>query len=394
MSFAFYFKYYLYLLITAYEGAPIIIRITVLLATFLVVIFIFSLAHIAVLNGRHLREKRIKNQFINSYRKNATEILCTPHTWEDFTIKKHLGRNRDLYNNKKLKIYSEELIEIITEIKKSDKKLNHKNLIIVLDYFHLPSYWQNIISKGRLKKRQEALRDMDELEHLLSGSLLMKSINHTNKDFRKQARAAFIEYEKNDPYKFFEESFDTDFNALDEIRLHHYLKRKSQKHGLPHFSRWVENATNNQFKQFIIKEIGLLKQYNCADFLIQLLDSESNIHIQKQIIDTLGVLNYKAADTKLILMYSSSLILVQKAIIATLARLRTEKTLLFLAETYKESHDSSIKIQLAYALNDYGIEGQRKIKTLSKTNDNFDLEILAQVNFANIQKKRQNISTV
>lgn len=391
MSLAFYLKYYFYYLEAEYEAASAVIKVTVLLATFLMVVFIFSIVHIIVLNLTYLRKKRIKEQFMSFYREKLHEILINPQQLSEIAITDLLRNSRISYGRKNKNLYTECLIELISQIKNAGKTINSKNLLMVINHFQLPNYWQAALLKGRLLKRKEALRKMDQLEQLLSGSLLLHSVYHRNNDFRKQSRAAFIEYDKNNPYSFFEENFDKDFNALDELRVHHYLTKKAATHELPDLSRWVENATLIDFKRFIIQEIGLFRQYNCGDFLIQILPTEANTHIQKQIIETLGVLDYKAADRTLIAMYSSSLALLQKAIINTLSKLKTERTLAFLGESYQQSHDNSIKIQLAYALTDYGFEGQLKMESLSEVNSPFDSEILAEVRFSHSQNTCQTL---
>lgn len=394
MNLPFHLKYYFYYLVAEYEGAPTVIKITVLFAILLVLVFILSISHIIVLNLRFIRQKRTKDQFISLYGAKVNKILSSTERLKKIAIIDLLGNSNSVDVNKNKKLYTDGLIEIIRELKSSGIKIHSEHLMIVLNYFHLPIYWQSAFLKGRLSKRKQALRKMDQLEQLLSGSLLLHSVYHRNNDFRKQSRSAFIEYDTNDPYKFFEEDFDIEFNALDEIRLHHYLKRKAKLYKLPDFSRWVENAKNNNFKRFIIKEIGLLRQYHCANLLMNLLQKEKDLYVQKQIIETLGTLDYKESASVLIAMYSSSLTLLQKAIITTLAKLKTEKTLAFLGDTYQRSYDSSIKIQLAYALTDYGIEGQLKMESLSQFNNNFDSKILAQVKFANSQKKRQTTATI
>lgn len=393
MNLAFYLKYYFYYLEAEYQAAPVIIKITALLAIFLMVIFILSIVHIIVLNHIYLRRKRVIDQFMSLYWEKIQKMLVDSQQLAENAISELLGNESHLSSKQIKKLYTACLIDLINQLKRSGKTINSKNLSIILHHFELPNYWKNALLKGRVIKRTQALRNMDQLEQLLSGSLLLHSVYHRNKDFRKQSRAAFIEYDKNDPYKFFEENFDKDFNALDELRVHHYLAKKAAKYELPDFSRWVENAKAPDFKRFLIQEIGLLRQYHCADFLVQLLQTEDNPYIQKQIIETLGVLDYKEADRSLIAMYSSSLALLQKAIISTLSKLKTERTLTFLAESYQRSHDNSIKIQLAYALTDYGVKGQLKMESLSQVNNHLDSEILAQVKFSNSQNKSQTLVT-
>ncbi|WP_430612155.1 hypothetical protein [Flavobacterium sp. JP2137] len=385
MNIPFYPKYYLVFLLAEFENAPFVIKIAILFASFLAITFVLTLIHIIVLNLIYLSRDKIKEQFNTTYQDAIVSTITSSALLEEEDIKECLGHHRNPLRKKNKRLYTEELIEIIKQTKIS-KTVNQENLLVVINHFQLDTYWQHIILKGRLKKRKNALRNMDELEHLLSGSVLLKSAYHRNGDFRKQSRAALIEYDQNDPFKFFEESFDSDFNALDEIRLHHYLEKKSQTSGLPDFSRWVENAKNDHFKRFIIKEIGLLKQLNCANFLINLLQTEKQLVVRKQIVETLGVLDFKAADTPLISIYATAATGLQKKIIETLAILKTEKTLAFLVETYQYSHDSSMKIQLAHALNDYGVEGQEKFEALSLGDNHFNLEVFAQVNFSHNQK--------
>lgn len=107
--------------------------------------------------------------------------------------------------------------------------------------------------------------------------------------------------------------------------------------------------------------------------------------MKKQIIETLGVLRYAEADNKLIAMYSTAQTILQKAIIETLSQLKTPNTLEFLAKTYGGSHDSSMKIQLAYALSTYGDEAKNYMQTLSMNMNDFDRKVFDQVYFKHEQ---------
>lgn len=385
MDLSFYLNYYLYFLISEFQGAPFVIKVTVILVSILLVIFLFSLTQVFLLNFGHHRRDKAREDFITAYWEKVEQVVTSPTFYDEVEFEEFMGINHGLYKNNKKQIFTETLIDILKKNKLKGIPINQSNLLLVLDHFQLPAYWQKIVLTGSIRQRKHALRYMDELGHLLSGAILLKSVYHKNKDFRKQARAALIQYDQHDPFKFLEESFDTEFNALDEIRLHHYLVHKAKTSELPLFTRWVKNAKSDEFKIFIIKEIGLLKQVDCARFLADRLNKESNVFVKKQIIETLGVLRYTEADTKLIAMYSTAQTILQKAIIETLSQLKTPTTLEFLAKTYEGSHDSSMKIQLAYALSTYGDEAKNYMQTLSLSMNDFDRKVFDQVYFKHEQ---------
>ncbi len=136
----------------------------------------------------------------------------------------------------------------------------------------------------------------------------------------------------NDAFKFLENNFDKDFNALDAVRLHDSLKERDAIRPLPLLTKWLKNSDNQDFQTFIIREIGYFNQRETAPFLTQMFKTSNSDLVKSEISNTLGILNYEEAVDELAEEYPYNNTVVQEAIIDMMGKIKSKESFEFLKE--------------------------------------------------------------
>ncbi|WP_099367458.1 HEAT repeat domain-containing protein [Sphingobacterium sp. 1.A.4] len=381
MELSFYLQYYLFYLQNKFMGYPFVIRLTVLIVMGLIFIYILSLIRFVWIN-LNLRKK--ERDFAKLSRQVKDRFVAMLGSDEKYGEDRVFQEFEDviLRMNNKTKIQITDLIlNTANELKEAGKIVNEDNYRSIIHVLDIPSFWETELMSNNSKRRHIALRKLDNLGNGLTTSVLMRSTNHKNKGLRKQARAAVMKYDNIDPFKFLEESFDTDFNALDEIMIHHFLVGRQSEGPLPLLSRWVQHAKNHAFKAFMIKEIGFFNQMECAEFLKGLLKNEESKLVRAAIIESLGNLGRQEVEHEIFDMYSISPVEIQTAIINAVAKFKTKIGLDFLTNQFFRTTDNEQKVHLAYAIKQFGEEGKLRLTNLSTNSNEFERKIFDQVNY-------------
>lgn len=381
MDLSFYLKYYLLYLENKFMGYPFIIRLTVLIVMGLLLIYVFSLIRFVWINSRIRRRDRIKAKLTKQLNGRVEELFRSEQNLQTSDIEQNFADVLPKLMKADKALLSEWLIEISDSVKEGSKAWNEENYKGLIYLLEIPEFWESELLSNNSTRRHEALRKLDDLGKGFTSSILMRSTNHKNKELRKQARAAVMKYDNLDPYKFLDEGFDTDFNPLDEVLIHHFLMEKAAESELPNLSRWVKNAKNESFKAFMIKEIGNFKQKECIPYLSSLFQEEQSRKLKTVLIDTLGKLDYTDMEDRLIQMYSTSTTDVQHVIISTIARFKSASGLDFLTTQFFKSNDVEQKVHLAYSIKQFGEEGRKRLDNLSEKSNDFERKIFDQVKY-------------
>lgn len=225
-------------------------------------------------------------------------------------------------------------------------ELNENNYKEVLNALRLPEYWENRLRSKEQKCNSNTLRILDHLGENISGTAISHKLNSNNNSVRKHARSVFMKFSSQDAYKFLDNDFDADFNALDELRIHTSLRDKANAKPLPMLIRWVNLAQNENYKAFLIREIGYFKQVECADRLVDLYLDSDNVIIKKQIVETLGVLKYNDAVAVFIQDYEYNQQQIQLVIIEALGAIGGKAALEFLATIYQTTVNKETLIRI------------------------------------------------
>src|SRR5690606_39476799 len=120
-------------------------------------------------------------------------------------------------------VFTNIIIDLIKIGSRKKNKVNQQNVLALLNAYDIPCFWEKELLSSSSSRRRNALRKLDDLDNGCAGAIIMRSAYHKDNGLRKHARAADLQYDTNDPFKFIEDRFDSDFNALDEILIYLFL---------------------------------------------------------------------------------------------------------------------------------------------------------------------------
>jgi len=280
-----------------------------------------------------------------------------------------------------LKIVSKFLIQANLKSKFGQLTLNINNYKQILNSYGIINFWELELGSNNLNRIQKAQRNLNNLKNVYEQQIKKLKSSDLIPAVEIPKSSSSFRIENHEPYKFLDDSFNNEFNALDEIMVHQFLLTKSETGNLPLLSRWVRNTNNAAFKIFMIKEIGFFNQMECASIIASLLSIETNNDIKLAIIETLSKMNYKQSESHIVACFCSGNSKVRKSIIETVVCFKSKFGLEFLNELFFASDDIQLKNELIIAMkkirNEYTVEPE-SIKTQESL---FDNNIYRQINF-------------
>ncbi|MVZ67047.1 hypothetical protein GQF61_14390 [Sphingobacterium sp. DK4209] len=382
MDLTYYIQYYALYLESKFFGYPLIIRLTVLLVSILVLVYVFSLIRFLAINLYLKTKERRKSKIESKMGDRINAIIFEQANLTEEHVAFQLADSISLVKNKQDKmIFTDIIIALIQNGAGTKTTVNQTNVRALLNAYEIPSFWEKELLSSSSNRRRNALRKLDDLGNGCAGAIVMRSAYHKDKGLRKHARAAALGFDNNDPFKFLEDSFDSDFNALDEVLIHHFLTGRAKSGPLPLLTRWVRTSENEAFKAFMIKEIGFFKQLEASVILTSMLEVETSNVLKVAIIETLGKLDHMEVEPKLFNLFGMNNSEVQRAIIKTVTLFQSEAGLEFLSSNYNRTHDHELKIEIAYAIQQFGAAGNAALKELSATSNEFGKKIFDQVTY-------------
>jgi len=378
-------KYYLYYLDSHFTGFPLIIRIVVLIVTFLILFYIFSVIRFFFIVRKQRKKNELYKKMSDRFEEKLKSILFARQSYSKdvITSKLEIDHQGSLKKNKE----KETLTDLLLFVKKNggddDQTLNELNYSEVVDIFGLIAYWEGHLRKNNLKKNKQALRELEELTKGIphKGNIVVHKAQSQNSDLRKHTKHSHMQHASYDAFKFLEDDFDKEFNSLDEMRMRAALDERAKKAPLPLLIRWAYTAHNEAYKCFLIKEIGFYDQKESGPQLVEMYQSEkSSYNVKEQIARTLGVLKYDDAVDVLINSYGLNPVSVQLSVIEALGNLDLPKSLSFLVKIYEQTQDGALLIKIVESI--YKLDKDKSVFNNLKqksTNDDFQSSIFSYV---------------
>ncbi|NDW18488.1 HEAT repeat domain-containing protein [Dysgonomonas sp. 216] len=369
-----FLEYYLYYLYYSYLGFPFVIRVAILAITIFTPIYLFAVFKLLQLRTNFYQKRRLQKKHGNNYLEKARNIIVSERMYNIDEISEELNCKVNNLKDKEKRI----LTNNILKIHDSERYVNLKNYRMVIEFFDLRNFWERKLKYGSLALRQKALRKLDDLDIEIPGSIITSLTYNRNQYLRKRARSSYMYFSKHSPFKFLDEDFDKTFNNWDKIEIHRMLQRRSHE-GLPNLTQWIKNSDNLAFKCFLIDEIKHFKQTDCCPFILQLLDTSTDINFWKHCIDALGELKHQEAEEYLIKDYAIQPQYIQDCIVNAVGNLNSGKALDFLRSAYHSAHNDESKLLIANTIFEYGESGKKLFSTLKKEEEGFNRLIFEHV---------------
>ncbi len=366
-------KFYLYYLDSIFIGYPLVIRMTVSLIMLLISLYVIAMVRIVITVRRRKRDNARCENIRERYEEKLQTVLLTEQKMSFYEVKDLLDPNNTVFKNWEKRYITDLIIQL-----KEKPSFNDHNYTHLLEIFSLQEFWEKKLQKDNLSESKNALRILDQIREGISGSLFSKKINSNEATLRKHIKSEHLKYASNDAFKFLENNFDKDFNALDAVRLHDSLKERNSVRPLPLLTKWLKNSNKESFQSFIIKEIGYFEQKTAAPYLLEFFKTTDSGSVKAEIAHTLGVLKYEEAIPIMAEEYSYNPTVVQEAIIDMMGELRTKEAFDFLKEIYPQTQNNETVIKIIKNL--YKIDKRKTTVFIQKsTPTSFEKETLAYI---------------
>lgn len=362
-------KFYLYYLESQFTGYAPVIRITVFAVSILLLIYLASMFRIFIMGYKARKDEIRLRKFQKKYREKVENLVLSETDASEDEITITLNLNDNILTDWEYK----QMTELLTTLKEENKeKLNFNNYNNIVTALSLVEFWEKRLRKHSLFKNKTALRKFDTVSQSIPGSLIAHKVNTKNEGLRKHARSQYIKFSTFDGFKFLDDNFDRDFNSLDAIRIHNALKFRSEQKPLPPLIRWVHTATNEKYQAFLIKEIGLFRQTESAEQLLNMFKTTESFTVKAQIAQTLGMLKYENAIPVFETEYDYNPLSVQRNIIEALGEFKSQAALSFLETLYGNTHNHDLLITIVH--NICKIDKERKVFEKLKNSASTDFE--------------------
>lgn len=366
-------KFYLYYLDSVFVGYPFIIRTTVILVMLLLTLYVIAMLRILIIERRRNRNLKRQEKISETYKSKLISVLLTDKDMSFYEVKDILNPNDDVFKNWEKKYLTYLIVDI-----KDNPALNENNYKHVLEIFPVTDFWEKKVLQNDVSENKNALRILDQIKEGISGSFFTKKINSNDATLRKHIKSEYLKYASKDAFKFLENNFDKDFNALDAVRLHDSLKERDAIRQLPLLTKWLKNSDNQDFQTFIIREIGYFNQRETAPFLTLMFKTSNSDLVKSEISNTLGILNYEEAVDELAEEYPYNNTVVQEAIIDMMGKIKSKESFEFLKKIYPETQNGETMIKIIK--NMYKIDKQKTNAFVKKsTTSDFEKEALAYI---------------
>ncbi|WP_421498060.1 hypothetical protein [Flavobacterium columnare] len=346
---------------------PPVLQLAMVLSFVFICVYIITFLNLIYLNWEK-KSVAIQKKTLNLiYLQKIKEIVYSPKEYTLEDIKLVFENKKDFKKTHKLLI-TETIIELIAE----DEVYDLHNFNEILYFFDLKSFWEERLLKGNLKTKLEGLAQIIKLRLTISESVIISLVYDKNEALRKKARKAYIYLSKHDPFRFFNEDFDSEFTEWDKIQIHEILLKRA-KEFIPNFAQWITRTENIDLKCFFIYETSFYKQQENLPFLLTLLTQTTNSKVRKALIEAIGVLQNNNIEDALIANYDFEPISVQHSIIKTVTETKPDNGLEFLRSAFYKTFDTSLKIRIGRAIYNYDNEGVNLINEMeSKIDDGFE----------------------
>lgn len=360
-----------------FMGFSPIIKIAAVSVTLSVLLIIFTFGRIAYNGLRNRKWKKEYKKLDNKYGDGIRYVLSA-EAKDNMTRQEILealnldDEDRKDYGNI-LKNFRERFtfarLVYRTRISGDSAQDRKKNLQVLLDIFSTPSFLEEVVNKGSMRRKAEALVMIRMFKLPVNQWIANQLMNAKRFRVRRLSSYASIMTGQNADLEYFESDFfDRHCCLYDEIQLGYVLqRRRSMKRRIPNLAMMANNKKNPSTQAVLVKFMRKFNQKDYCPDLEDLFNSTTNKELIQEICRTWGYLGYEPGEQMM-----KDIILTQPdetkiVILHALARLRTGKSLDQMVVIYRDSGAQEVKYEALRCMFNYGEAGYRKFKELELT---------------------------
>ena len=333
------FNYYYYYLSSTFTGFPLVIKIALFLILIMGIFYIMSWARIGALAYLTKRDAK-REERIEKLKERIFVILRNQENLEEHQILAELDAKPPIKN------WIKEHFSELLVAQMGQPEINETNMGTIFRALRIPEYWENQIESTDVSKKWKSIRMLDSMAPFVAPAVIFKKANSQKKDLGNYAKSVFAKFDSHNAFKFLEEETNTQFTQLDKMRIHNSLKKRPAEEVLPHLINAAINTSNDDYRIFLIHEIGLTGISEGMEPILELYKTVKDPRVKAQIVHTLSILNYTPAIPVFIKDYSFRKPIVQEGIIEGLGYMGGKEALDFLEKTYAQTNNKEMLVRI------------------------------------------------
>ncbi|MCH5328355.1 MAG: HEAT repeat domain-containing protein [Coprobacter sp.] len=237
-----------------------------------------------------------------------------------------------------------------------------KNLHILLSIFGVQNFLEDVINKGKLRYKVEAMHMLRAFKMPINPWIANQLMSSNRPRVRRLSMYASIMSNSNSDLDYFEsEFFDNNCCIYDEIQLGYVLsRRRFRKRKIPNLAHWAHLQKNPDTQCVFIRLMRQFNQHEYCDELEDFFQHNSDKQLINEISRTWGYLRYDEGEEQLsdtLLTQSDE---IKVTIMHALTRINSGKSLDALVEGYKNNGDPYVRFEALRCLYNYGDTGRLK----------------------------------
>ena len=370
-----WFTQYITMIWDKFMEFSFIIKIAAISVTTSIILILLMLGRIFIKGWQNRRYKKLDKKLDKRFGDGIRYVL-SPEAGGNMTRSEVLYAldidNPDDHQNEIPKHFKEKLVlsRLIYRSRISDDASlgRRKNLHIMLDIFHIKSFLEDVINKGNMQLKAEALNMLRAFKLPINQWVANQLHNSKRLRVKRLAMYASIMTSTNADMGYFESNFfDRNCCIYDEIQLGYVLQRRiAMKRKLPNLAQLAIMQSVPSTKAVFVR---LMHQFRQEEHCAELEEEFRNTHdreLRKEICRTWGYLGYKEAEPlmqEIILSQSDD---VKISIFHAVTRLNTGKSLEMLTDGYRNNSDQLVKYEALKSLFNYGPAGKARFHELEK----------------------------
>lgn len=260
-----------------------------------------------------------------------------------------------------------------TELLSLHSNLSGESADKLVDLFHragLKKYSIKKIHSHKWNHKAKGFRELVQMKIFDENTHIAEYLNSKNDELRIEAQLAWIELNPDNPNSFLD---NTRITLTDWWQLNALISLKKIGN-IPDFGKWVD-STNDSVAIFAIKMVGIFKQFESIELVMNRLNSPST-KVRYEAICTLGKMAQPAPIPELQQLFYNESTEIKAQIIKSLIMISDSENAVFFRNTLLNENDISLRILSASGLVNLGSGGLEIINTLDLDADDLLKKII------------------
>lgn len=241
-----------------------------------------------------------------------------------------------------------------------------RNLHVLLGIFGLIEFLEEIIVKGKLYLKTEALLMLRAFKAPTNQWVANQLINNKRRRVKRLAMYSSIMNSANTDLGYFESDFfKNNYCIYDEIQLGFVLqRRRSARRKIPNLAHWASIQESPKTQAMFVRMMRQFNQKEYSSELEDLFQHNSDPELIEEIATTWGYLKYNEGEELMREMLLTQPDPGKVAIMHALTRLNSGNSLSALLDGYRNSGNEHVKFEALRCIYWYGKQGREKFEEL------------------------------